>query len=260
MLEQVYSAKFWHYAKFVRPQFVSDAMHCPIKKQGNCDIDLNELSFPPYSFLSCIRDLAEKFIAFHSTNSSHQLLTITYGDTITSNEQELLTNRRINCCTSEEDDTRLVRHVICRVETGCNHVVVRTVDTDVLVLIISHSPFLNEISNSAQVVTTKGSNSKKIKVSDVTELASTIGHSFCKGLPFFYAFNGCDTLSSMYNCSKTHFWGWTIQTVEYSLINGGISGTPESTYDSYFWARSYFGEIFDEKLFSLKGKHEFINW
>ena len=207
MLEQVYSAKFRHYAKFVRPQFVSDAMHYPIKKQGNYDIDLHELSFPPYSFLSCIRDLAEKFIAFHSTNSSHQLLTITYGDTITSNEQELLTNRRINCCTSEEGDTRLVRHVICRVETGCDPVVVRTVDTDVLVLIRSHSPFLNEISNSAQVFTIKGSNSKKIKVSDVTELASTIGHSFCKGLPFFYAFSGCDTVSSMYNCSKTHFWG-----------------------------------------------------
>ena len=69
MLEQVYSAKFRHYAKFVRPQFVSDAMHYPIKKQGNYDIDLHELSFPPYSFLSCIRDLAERFIAFHSTNS-----------------------------------------------------------------------------------------------------------------------------------------------------------------------------------------------
>ena len=84
--------------------------------------------------------------------------------------------------------------------------VVRTVDTDVLVLMISNSPFMKEINNSTRVFTTMGSNSKQIKVYDVIELASTIGHTFCKGLPFFYAFTGCDTVSSMYNCSKTHFW------------------------------------------------------
>ena len=96
--------------------------------------------------------------------------------------------------------------MICCVETGCDPVVVRTVDTDVLVLMISHSPFMNEINNSTRVFATMGSNSKQIKVYDVIELASTIGHTFCKGLPFFYAFTGCDTVSSMYKCSKTHFW------------------------------------------------------
>ena len=45
---------------------------------------------------------------FHSTNSSRKLLTITYGDTTKSTEQDLLTNRRINCCISEEPDARLV--------------------------------------------------------------------------------------------------------------------------------------------------------
>ena len=45
---------------------------------------------------------------------------------------------------------RLVRHAICCVETGCDPVVVRTVDTDVLVLMMGHSPFMNEINNSTQ--------------------------------------------------------------------------------------------------------------
>ena len=164
------------------------------------------MSFPSYSFVSCIRYLAEKFIAFHSTNSSHQCLNITYGDTIKSTKQELLTNRRINCCTSEEADARLVRHAICCVEIGCDPVVVRTVDTYVLVLMISYSPFMNEISNSTRVFATMGSSSKQIKVYDVIELASTIGDTFCEGLSFFYAFTGRDTVSSMYNCIKTHFW------------------------------------------------------
>ena len=51
-----------------------------------------------------------------------------------------------------------------------------------------------------------GRNSKQIKVYDEIELASTIGHNFYKWLSFFYASSGCDTVSSMYNCSKTLFW------------------------------------------------------
>ena len=51
---------------------------------------------------------------------------------------------------------------------------------------------MNEINNSTRVFATMGSNSKQIKVYDVIELTSTIGHTFCKRLPFFYAFTGCD--------------------------------------------------------------------
>ena len=152
------------------------------------------MSFPSYYFLSCIRYLAEKFIAFCLTNSSHQLLTITYGDTIKSTEQELLTNTRISCCTSEETDALLVQHkficlfAICCVETGCDPKVVRNIDTDVLVLMISHLPFMNEINNITRVFATMSSHSKQIKVYDVIEFVSNIGHTFCKGLPFFCAF------------------------------------------------------------------------
>ena len=93
------------------------------------------------------------------TNSSHQLLTITYGDTIKPTEQKLFTNRRMRCCISEEADARLVQHAVCCVETGCDPVVVRTFDTDVLVLMISHSPFMNEINNITRVFATMSSNS-----------------------------------------------------------------------------------------------------
>ena len=103
-------------------------------------------------------------------------------------------------------DARLVRHAICFLETGCDPVVVRTVNTDLLVLMIIHSPFMNEIYNSTRGLAMMGSNLRQIKVYDVIEFACTIGHISWKGLPFFYAFTGCDTVSSMYNCSKIHFW------------------------------------------------------
>ena len=152
------------------------------------------------------RYLADKFIEFHSTNSSKQHLSITYGDTIKSTEQELLDSARINFCTSEEADARLVRHAINCVETGYDPVVVRTVDTDVLVLMISYYPFMSDINNGTRVLTLMGNNWSSIKVYDINALASEIGYSVCKGLPFFYAFTGCDTVSSMYHCSKTNFW------------------------------------------------------
>ena len=100
-----------------------------------------------------------------------------------------------------------MQHAICCVETGCNPVV-RNVDTDVLVLMISHLSFMNEINNSTQVFATMGRNSKQIKVYDLIEVVSTIGHTFCKGLLLFlfFAFTGCDTVSSLYNCIKTYFW------------------------------------------------------
>ena len=78
---------------------------------------------------------------------------------------------------------RGLRDTRCCVETGCDPVVVRTVDTDVFVLMMGHSPFMNEINNSTQVFATMGSNSKQIKVYDVIELAYSIGHTFAKDCP-----------------------------------------------------------------------------
>ena len=88
----------------------------------------------------------------------------------------------------------------------------------------------------------------QIKVYDVIELASTIGHTFCKGLPFFYAFTGCDTVSSMYKCSKTHFWDELFKQPNIPQLL------------EVFAARWYCGEIFGESLLFQKGKHEFMNW
>ena len=64
---------------------------------------------------------------------------------------------------------------------------------------------MNEINSSTRDFAMMGSSSKQIKVYDKIELASTVGDPFYNGLPFFYAFTGCNTVSSMYNCSKTHF-------------------------------------------------------
>ena len=73
---------------------------------------------------------------------------------ILSNDNNLITAERINNCTVEEADPRLVRHAMHCAEKGFHNIVVRTIDTDVLVLLISYIPYLDAVCQSNIVVRT----------------------------------------------------------------------------------------------------------
>ena len=62
----------------------------------------------------------------------------TYKDTILSNNCNVLSEKAINNCTSEEADPRLVKHAINFGKSGYNHVHIRTVDSDVVILSIAY--------------------------------------------------------------------------------------------------------------------------
>ena len=44
----------------------------------------------------------------------------------------------INNCTAEEEDPRLLRHIIHQASVGLKNIMVKTVDTDVLILAIAY--------------------------------------------------------------------------------------------------------------------------
>ena len=92
------------------------------------------------------RYLADRFIEFHRDHNID--LVITKDDSIITNRDELIAEVRINTCTSEEADARLVRHAINCVENKFSRVVVRTVDTDVVILLIGNVPYMNELGHS----------------------------------------------------------------------------------------------------------------
>ena len=75
-------------------------------------------------------------MAIHDNESQHIILTI--NDTILSNKEELLQD----ACTSEEADPRLIRHAISQFKTGIHQIIIKTVDTDVLISAISYSNFM----------------------------------------------------------------------------------------------------------------------
>ena len=79
--------------------------------------------------------LALKLLEFYQGYNS---LTITKGDTIETNDESLLADSSINVCLGEEADQRLVRQVIQCVTKGIKNVVIRTFNTDVLLLLIAY--------------------------------------------------------------------------------------------------------------------------
>ena len=149
--------------------------------------------------------LAEKFMDFHSSNLIPTLV-CTYRDSILSNSAVLRTQTDINNCISEEADQRIVRHAINCAKNAFERVDVLTIDTDVLILMVAFFSFLKAESPSISVFCGTGLGSTSINYYHVSKLADELGESVCKALPFFYAFTGCDTVSSFYGFSKSKIW------------------------------------------------------
>ena len=71
----------------------------------------------------------------------------------------------------------------------------KTVDTDVLVLLLAYAPcFLNNVSN-IEVDFGFGSSSSR-KFYQISEIASNIPVDKCMGILFCFVFTGCDYTSS----------------------------------------------------------------
>lgn len=97
-------------------------------------------------------------------------------------------------CDHEEADTRIIVHVKDSLERGSNSVMVRTVDTDVVALLIGHFYDLCEHNPSADVWVGFGTG-KQFRYYHINTVCKHLGRDKCKALPSFHAFTGCDTTS-----------------------------------------------------------------
>ena len=130
-------------------------------------------------------------------------LTITKGDGILTNRYTLSVDPSINTCKSEEADQKLVRHMIQCVSTGTKQVVVRTVDTDVLLLLLA---FRHHVGHYECNVYAYFGTGKSKCYYDINAIALRLGEDTCRALPFFHAFSGCDCVSSFFNQGKCKLW------------------------------------------------------
>ena len=94
-----------------------------------------------------------------------------------------------NDCNHEEADTRIVVHVIDSLEKGFNKILIRTVDTDVIVILMDLFYSLRENYQAADIWVAFGTG-KSFRHYHINNLCRLHGREQSCCLPPFHAFTG----------------------------------------------------------------------
>ena len=141
--------------------------------------------------------LAKKFVDFHKNSS--QVLVVTLNDGVCSSKEYVFTEELIAYCNVEEADARLIRYGINLSKQGYKNILIHTVDSDVLLLSIAYANKMME--NGTEFINVNLGTGLDAKTYDFIQLRDRIGLA----LPFFHAFTGCDTTSSVYRYGRCKF-------------------------------------------------------
>ena len=130
----------------------------------------------------------------------------------TENNQQIITTHRRNIlctqprevsglapCSHEEADTRIILHH--PVKQGCTKILIRTVDTDVLVLAVTAAQRLDIAE--LWVAFGVGRNFRYLLAH---QMANALGPECSVDLPMFHAFTGCDTVLFFNGRGKKTSW------------------------------------------------------
>ena len=99
-------------------------------------------------------------------------------------------------CNHEEADTRIVIHVLHALQSGCKSVVIRTVDTDVVVILVGKFGRLIIERPDADIWIAFGMG-KHFTFISVNRVFAFLGETRASCLPVFHALSGCDATSAL---------------------------------------------------------------
>lgn len=149
-----------------------------------------------------------RFLSYEVIKLSDGIVVATVDEKAISNNSSDLSN--MSPCNHEEADTRMLLHAKDASLNGLKRVMIRTVDTDVLVIAIAM--FSNLDLSELWLLFGIGKNQKVIPVHSIY---SGLGEAKSKSLPFFHAFTGCDQVSFFSGRGKKVAWNaWN----QYELI------------------------------------------
>ena len=109
-------------------------------------------------------------------------------------------------CTHEEADTRMIVHATDRAEHGKNNILLRTVDTYVVVIgitLVWRKRLVENVSGSHLVLPLAH---HPFQYLDATAMAQSLGDAKCGGLPAFRTLTGCDVTSPFAGNGKRTAW------------------------------------------------------
>ncbi len=104
-------------------------------------------------------------------------------------------------CDHEEADTRMFVHVADAINNGYNKILIRSVDTDVVVLAV-----VAAVKLDLEELWVAFGTAKSFRHIPAHEIARSLGPSKSTALPMFHAYTGCDTVSSFLTKGKKSAW------------------------------------------------------
>lgn len=109
-------------------------------------------------------------------------------------------------CNHEEADTRIVVHIVHAIQSGnAKSIIVRTVDTDVIVVLVGKFCHLKSLQSDLDLWVAFGTG-RNYRYISINSIYIHLGEARSKSLPLFHALSGCDTTSSIRGKNKKSAW------------------------------------------------------
>ena len=104
-------------------------------------------------------------------------------------------------CNQEEADTRILLHIIHALNCGFSSILIKTSDSDVIVILIHHLQYFDTISTGCNITVNYEIGNTQ-QVINIRELACALGVQRSAALLLFVTLTGCDSTSVMKGRSK----------------------------------------------------------
>lgn len=129
-------------------------------------------------------------------------------------------------CNHEEADTRIVIHVLHALQSGCKSVLIRTVDTDIVVILVGKFGRLIAERSDADIWIAFGMR-KHFTFISVNRVCASLGETKAACLPVFHALSGCDTTSAFVGKGKHSAWqAWQM----YNEVTSTLASLAENPF------------------------------
>ena len=132
-----------------------------------------------------------------------QQIVTTFRNNVMCNQERQHAN--LSPCSHEEADTRIILHLADAAKSGYDRILIRTVDTDVVVLAVTY--YYTVPASEIWIAFGTGQHFRYIGAHCI---AQALGPEKSSVLSVFHAFTGCDTVSAFYGKGKKSAWdAWT---------------------------------------------------
>ena len=161
----------------------------------------------PGNWAAFLRIDKNKEELFHFLADQLGTVGVQHGQVVSTKGNAVVCNREtddtssLSLCNHEEADTRLLLHAADAAKNGLKKIMLRTVDTDVVVIAVStfQDLGLSELWIAFGV-------GKHFRYIAAHEIGSTLGQQKSRALLAFHAFTGCDQTSSFKHIGKKTAW------------------------------------------------------